>query len=101
MVLARNFAEWRAAMSYCALPMFNVVYADRQGNIFYAYNGAIPVRDPALNWRQPVDGSDPRTDWKGFHTFDELPQVFNPKSGYVQNCNSSPYTTTHDVADNP
>ena len=101
MVLARNFAEWRAAMSYCALPMFNVVYADRQGNIFYAYNGAIPVRDPAFNWHRPVDGSDPRTGWKGFHTFDQLPQVFNPKSGYVQNCNSSPYTTTHDVADNP
>ncbi len=61
MVLARNFAEWKAAISHCALPMFNVVYADRQGNIFYAYNGAIPVRDPALNWHQPVDGGDPRS----------------------------------------
>ena len=79
MVLARNFAEWRSAMSYCAIPMFNVVYADRAGNIFYAYNGAIPVRDPALNWRQPVDGSDPRTEWKGFHMFDQLPQVLNPE----------------------
>ena len=59
MVQTRNFAEWKAAMSYSALPMFNVVYADLAGNIFYAYNGAIPVRDPALNWNAAVDGSDP------------------------------------------
>ena len=101
MVLARNYTEWRAAISHCAIPMFNVVYADRDGNIFYAYNGTIPIRDPAFQWTKPVDGSDPRTDWKGFHTFDELPQVFNPKSGYVQSCNSSPYTTTDSTIDNP
>ncbi len=51
--------------------------------------------------RKPVDGSDPRAEWKGFHMFDELPQVFNPKCGYVQNCNSSPFTTTDNPADNP
>jgi acyl-homoserine-lactone acylase len=101
MVLATNYAEWRAAMSHCAIPMFNVVYADRAGNIFYAYNGTIPVRDPAFDWMQPVDGSDPRTDWKGTHTFDQLPQVFNPKCGYVQSCNSSPFTTTGDVDQDP
>jgi acyl-homoserine lactone acylase PvdQ len=101
MVLARNYADWRAAISHCAIPMFNVVYADRDGNIFYAYNGTIPIRDPAFQWTRPVDGSDPRTDWKGFHKFDELPQVFNPNSGYVQSCNSSPYTTTDSKIDNP
>lgn len=101
MVLATNYTEWRAAMSHCAIPMFNVVYADRAGNIFYAYNGTIPVHDPAFDWTQPVDGSDPRTDWKGTHTFDQLPQVFNPKSGYVQSCNSSPYTTTGHVDEDP
>jgi acyl-homoserine-lactone acylase len=101
MVLAKNFDEWKSAISHCAIPMFNVVYADRAGNIFYAYNGAIPVRDPAFNWTQPVDGSDARTDWKGIHPFNKLPQVFNPKSGYVQSCNSSPFTTTDEVSDNP
>ena len=101
MVLAKNFTEWRAAMSHCAIPMFNVVYADRVGNIFYAYNGTIPMRDPAFQWTAPVDGSDPRTDWKGIHPFDRLPQVLNPKSGYVQSCNSSPFTTTDVAAENP
>lgn len=101
MVTARNFTEWRAAIGRCAIPMFNVVYADRDGNIFYAYNGTIPVRDPSFNWTRPVDGSDPRTDWKGIHTFDQLPQLLNPKSGYVQSCNSSPWTVTDDGAENP
>ncbi|MEQ9410104.1 MAG: penicillin acylase family protein [Fuerstiella sp.] len=101
MVLARNFSEWRTAISRCAIPMFNVVYADQAGNIFYAYNGTIPVRDPAFNWQRPVDGSNPKTDWQGIHTFDELPQVLNPSAGYVQSCNSAPFTTTHVNADNP
>ncbi|WP_010584767.1 penicillin acylase family protein [Schlesneria paludicola] len=101
MILATNFAEWRSAMSHCAIPMFNVVYADRAGNIFYAYNGTIPIRDPQFNWTQPVDGSDPRTEWKGIHTFDQLPQLLNPKSGFVQSCNSSPYTTTGNPDEDP
>lgn len=101
MVLATNFAQWKSAISHCAIPMFNVVYADRDGNIFYAYNGTIPLRDPQFDWTKPVDGSDPRTDWKGTHSFDHLPQVFNPKSGFVQSCNSSPFTTTGNVDDDP
>jgi acyl-homoserine-lactone acylase len=94
MVMATNFQEWKAAIGHCAIPMFNVVYADKAGNIFYAYNGTIPRRDSTFNWQQPVDGSDPRTDWQGTHSFDELPQVLNPPCGYVQSCNSSPFTTT-------
>jgi acyl-homoserine-lactone acylase len=101
MVRAKNFVEWRTAMRHCAIPMFNVVYADREGNIFYAYNGTIPVRDPAFDWINTVDGSDARTDWKGVHTFDQLPQVLNPKSGYVQSCNGSPFTTVESRAENP
>ena len=94
MIRAKNFEEWRAAASHCAIPLFNIAYADRDGNIFYVYNGAIPKRNPEFDWSQPVDGSDPRTAWKGYHSFDELPQLLNPPTGYVQNCNSAPFTTT-------
>lgn len=99
MVLSQNFDQWKKAFSLCAIPMFNVVYADRDGNIFYAYNGAIPIRDEKFNWRRPVDGSNPNADWKGIHPFSDLPQLLNPKCGYVQSCNSTPFTTTH--AENP
>ena len=96
---ARSFDEFKAAMSRVAIPFFNTVYADRRKNIFYVYNAAVPRRSTKFNWGRPVDGSDPQTDWQGYHGFNELPQLTNPKSGFVQNCNSTPFLTTSE--DNP
>ncbi|HVU87050.1 MAG TPA: penicillin acylase family protein [Pirellulales bacterium] len=96
MTRARNFTDWRKAMAGLNLQMFNTVYADHDGNIFYVYNGTIPRRDPSFDWTKPVDGSNPKTEWNGLHTFDELPQVWNPPSGYVQNCNATPFAATDD-----
>ncbi len=94
MIRAKNFDEWYRAFSHCAIPMFNVVYADRDGTIFYGYNGAVPVRKEGFQWDRTVDGSNPETEWNGYHTLEQLPQVLNPSCGYVQSCNSSPFTTT-------
>ena len=55
-----------------------------------------PARDPSFDWTKPVDGSDPKTEWQGLHTFDELPQILNPPSGFVQNCNATPFAATDD-----
>ena len=97
MIRSKNLTEFRQAMRMLELPLFNVVYADVHGDIFYVYNGIVPKRDPSFDWTKPVDGSDPRTEWQGIHPFDDLPQVINPVSGYVQNCNSTPYTTTDEA----
>jgi penicillin amidase len=94
LVRARHREEFMAGLALGQFPLMNVVYADCQGNIGYVYNGLIPRRDPSFDWSKPVDGSDPRTEWRGTHSLSELPQVWNPPSHYVQNCNSSPFTTT-------
>jgi acyl-homoserine-lactone acylase len=91
---AKSMAEFKAAMARCAIPMFNAMYADRDGNIFYVYNGAVPKRSAKFDWSKPVDGSNPEAEWQGYHSFDELPQLTNPKTGFLQNCNQTPFTTT-------
>ncbi|REK17938.1 MAG: penicillin acylase family protein [Planctomycetota bacterium] len=92
-VKSRNLQEFRRALAMQQFPIMNVLYADRDGNIMFLYNGMVPKRDPQFDWSLPVDGADPRTEWQAFHTLDELPQLINPADGYVQNCNSSPFTT--------
>jgi acyl-homoserine-lactone acylase len=91
---SHTMAEFKAAMAKCAIPMFNAMYADRDGNTFYVYNGAVPKRSTKFDWSKPVDGSNPEAEWQGYHTFDELPQLTNPKTGFMQNCNSTPFATT-------
>ena len=96
MLKARNLSEFLGAMEHLEQHIYNVVYADRDGNILYVYNGIVPKRDPAFDWEKPLDGTNPRTEWKGYHDFADLPRVLNPISGFVQNCNQTPFTTTDD-----
>jgi len=70
----------------------NTVYADADGNIAYFHGNFIPRRDTRFNWRQPVDGSNPATEWQGLHTVEEIPHLLNPPNGWIQNTNNWPYS---------
>ena len=96
---AKNIDEWTEAMEMMSIPMFNAGYADKEGNIFYIYNASFPIRDENYNWEKVLPGNTSKTLWDTYLSFNQLPMVKNPSSGYIQNCNSSPFLTTN--TDNP
>jgi acyl-homoserine-lactone acylase len=91
---ATNFKEWQDAMRLGQLPMFNAAYADKTGTIYYLYNGVIPIRDPSYDWKDYLPGDTSKTLWTKYLPFDDLPQVLNPASGFIQNGNGTPFRTT-------
>lgn len=88
---ARNYAEYRKTMELQANSSNNTVFADADGDIAYWHGNFIPVRDPHFDYTQPVDGSNPATNWQGLMTIDEAPHLLNPTSGYLLNVNDSPW----------
>ncbi len=88
-----NYAGFQEMMDIRANSSNNTVYADRDGNIAYYHGNFMPVKNPDVDYNNPVDGSDPSTDWNGLHTVDEMITLYNPSNGWIQNCNSTPYTS--------
>ncbi|MEQ8413849.1 MAG: acylase [Imperialibacter sp.] len=79
----------------------NTVYADDQGNIGYYHGNFMPVRDPRFDYSGVIDGSNPATDWQGLHKIEELVSLLNPESGWLQNCNSTPFTAAAGFSPKP
>lgn len=96
MLRARNLTEFEAALRRLQIPMFTVMYADRDGHILHLFGGRTPVRPQGdwNFWQRPVRGDSPATLWTRTHVYDELPKVLDPPSGWLQNANDPPWTTT-------
>ncbi|MFM1933396.1 MAG: hypothetical protein RL360_276 [Bacteroidota bacterium] len=91
---ATNFTEFKAALNQNHLPMFNIMYADKDDNIFYISNGKMPYRNAKYNWASTLPGNTRETLWEKFKPVDALPQHLNPSSGYLFNTNHSPFMAT-------
>jgi penicillin amidase/acyl-homoserine-lactone acylase len=91
---ARDFAQWKSALSMQALASINYVYADEAGHIAYVYNARIPDRDPAYDWRGLLPGDTSRTLWQDYLPFARIPMVIDPPSGFVINSNHTPFRAT-------
>ncbi|GAB4253252.1 MAG: penicillin acylase family protein [Ekhidna sp.] len=88
----KNHDEFREMMDIKTNSSNNTVFADSEGNIAYYHGNFIPIRDVQFDYSQPVDGSNPATDWQGLHDVDEAITLLNPLNGWIQNCNSTPFT---------
>jgi acyl-homoserine-lactone acylase len=92
---ARNLAEFEAAEKRLQNPMFTVMYADRDGHIMHLFGGRTPVRPKGnYNWARIVPGDTSVTLWTSTHPYEELPRVVDPSTGWLQNANDPPWTTT-------
>ena len=96
---ARNLAEWRAGIATHALPSLNYIYADAAGNIGFVHNGQYPNRREGVDWTKILPGDRSDLIWQGYRPVETIPQLWNPKSGYVYNSNNSPFLAS-DPADN-
>jgi len=90
----KGFDDFKKVMNLRSNSSDNTVIADDKGNIAYWHGNFIPKRDNKLDWSQPVDGTTSATDWKGIHSLDEMVHVYNPATGWIQNCNSTPFTVS-------
>lgn len=92
-----NFDEFEDALKMMQIPMFNVVYADKAGNIMYLFNGNVPERSEGdwKFWNDKVDGTRSDLIWHSYHDYGDLPKLFNPETGFVQNANDAPWTATY------
>ena len=89
---AKNFADFKKTLDLKGNISNNTVYADAEGNIAYWHGNRIPARDTKYDWTKAVDGSISATEWKGYHSIGETVLSINPTNGWLQNCNSTPFT---------
>lgn len=87
----RSIADFRKVAQLRANSSNNTIFASNKGEIAYFHPQFLPVRNDRFNYRKPVDGSNPLTDWKGLTPLTALPTIINPKNGWLFNVNDSPW----------
>lgn len=96
MARANTRSQFEAALKLLQVPMFTVLYADRAGHIMHLFNGQVPVRSDGdfKFWKSLIPGDTSATLWTQTHSYRDLPKVVDPPSGWLQNANDPPWTTT-------
>lgn len=102
---AKDWSEFRQALSNWDAPSMNFVYADVDGNIGYQATGKIPIRPSDDQGLVPMPGDADRYEWQGYIPFDDLPSVLNPNTGFIVAANNKvvpetyPYHVAYDYGD--
>jgi len=103
MAKASNLEEFQKAMKQLQLPLQNIIYADKNGDIFYLYNGIIPKRPEGTlsDWSKVIPSTKPGALVEEYVSYEDLPKFKNPKSGFVANSNNGPWTSTYPFIEVP
>ena len=99
---AENLEEFKSALEQNALPLFNIIYSDKQSNILYHFGGNIPKKNGSWDkWQSIVPTSASTELWDGYYSHNKLPGYINPETGWIQNANDPPFTSTIPSTLNP
>lgn len=112
MARARTLGAFQNALLMHQIPCFHVVYADREGNLFYCYNAKAGDRNMPeaamrehmekganyLDWKRPAPASVESMTWATMIPPAALPHLVNPASGFIQACGTPPQGATDDPA---
>jgi acyl-homoserine-lactone acylase len=96
MANSTNLEEFEEALKMAQIPFWNVMYADKNGDIFYLFNGLVPQRSSGdwNFWNRVVPGDQSEYIWTEVHPYSDLPKVKNPADNWLQNANDPPWTST-------
>ena len=81
-------SRWTCTRTRRTTPSMPMPTARSLTSIPTSFPGAIPDSTGP----NPVDGSDPATEWNGVLSIDETPGVLNPRSGWLYNTNNWPWS---------
>lgn len=106
---ATNLESFRAAAAMQQLGNFQILYADKAGELFYAYNARTGNKNAALadneprpvNWAVPQAAARDLWAWQAIIPFQQLPQITNPGSGFLQACGTPPWLATSNSGIDP
>ncbi len=103
MAKSKNIQEFESAMKMLQIPLQNVIYADKQGEILYLYNGIIPKRPNGnlQDWAGVIPSTKPGALVTEYVAYEDLPKIRNPKSGFVANSNNGPWSSTYPFISKP
>jgi penicillin amidase len=89
---AGNWNDFKNGLRSLGVPALNFVYADTSGNIGYKAAGKVPIRKYSEESEifTGISPNDENMSWSGFVSFEELPQTYNPSSGYIVTANNKP-----------
>lgn len=97
---AESFDDWKAALAENGVLSFNITYADKNGNIGELYNAKMPKRIDGPDWGGILPGDQSELIWRDYRPVSDLPQIYNPESGWLFSANSTPFRITDPAYDN-
>ena len=91
---ARSVDELKRAVATMSAMPQNITAGDRAGHVLFIRVGRAPIRPEGFDWTKPVPGNSSKTAWLGYHSIDDLVQLRDPASGFLQNDNAAPDVMT-------